>query len=187
MLHVRAVDVFVPGQPRQILRLQLAGERGEAHDVEVVLRERRANERVERERHLLRRQEAPAEEHRARDVHEDRGGRLRHELCAVDREVLRRELDRHVRAVAVYRVLHGIRQVEQEWIAELIGLELVGRVTAAASRARAVASERVAFERREDVLERALADLADAARRELVPLAVLADEAGLFEELGHLS
>src|SRR5439155_14655710 len=110
-----------------------------------------------------------------------------HELGAVDREVLRRELHRHVRAVAVHGVLHGVRQIEQEWVAELVGLELVGRVTAAASGACAVAAEGVALERREDVLERALADLADAARRELVPLAVLPDESGLFEELGHLS
>ena len=92
-----------------------------------------------------------------------------------------------MRAVAVDRVLHGVRQVEQERVAELVGLELVGRVTAAAASARAMASERIALERREDVLERALADLADAARGELVPLAVLTDQAGLLEKLGHLS
>src|ERR1043166_4804226 len=49
-----------------------------------------------------------------------------------------------------------------------------------------MAPERVAFERREDLLERTLADLADAARRQLVALAVLADEACLFEQLDHL-
>src|SRR5439155_1144547 len=35
--------------------------------------------------------------------------------------------------------------------------------------------------------ERALADLADPARRELVPIAVLPDEPRLLEELGHPS
>src|SRR5436853_5086285 len=48
-----------------------------------------------------------------------------------------------------------------------------------------MAAERVLLERREDLLERPLADLANAPRRELVPIAILADEAGLLEELSH--
>src|SRR5205814_3002837 len=52
--------------------------------------------------------------------------------------------------------------------------------------ARAVAPECVTFQCREDLLERALPDLADAPWRELVALAVLADQTGLFEQLDHL-
>ena len=46
-------------------------------------------------------------------------------------------------------------------------------------------TERVLLERREDLLEGFLADLADASRRELVALAVLANESRFLEELGH--
>ena len=186
MLHVRAVDVFVPGQAGQVRRLQLLREGREAHDVEVILREGRADERVERERDLLRREEASPEQHRTRDVDEDGRRRLRHELGPVHVEVLGFELHRDVRAVAEYRVAHGRRQVEEERIAELVRLQLIRRIAAASAHARAVAAERVALEGREDLFERALADLADPARCQLVALAILADEARLLEELDHL-
>src|SRR2546430_658764 len=185
MLHVCPVDVLVPREPRQVRGLELRRERREADDVEVVLRKRRSDQRVEREGHLLRGEEAAAEQHRAGDVDEDRGRRLRRELRAVDVEILCGELHRDLRAVADDRVAYGARKIEEEGVAELIGLELVGWIAATPSRLRAVRPERVLLQRLEDLLERALADLADPPRRELVAVPVLSDEAGLLEELGH--
>ena len=46
-------------------------------------------------------------------------------------------------------------------------------------------AEGVLLEGREDLLERPLADLPNAPRRELVPLAVFPDESGLLEKFGH--
>src|SRR5439155_19177239 len=185
VLHVRAVDVLIPREAWKIGRLELGRVRREPDDVEVVLRERRANERVQRERDLLRREETTPEEHRTAHVDEDRRRRLRDELRAVDVEVVRGELHRDFRALADHGVPHRARKVEQEGIAELVGLELVGWIASAAARFGAVSTKGVFLQRREDLLERPLADLADPPRRELVALAVLADEACLFEELGH--
>src|SRR5207253_8505795 len=100
-------------------------------------------------------------------------------------EVVRSELHRHLRALTDDGVAHGPRQIEQERIAELVGLELVRRIATAAARLRPMPTERVLLERREDLLEGFLADLADASRRELVALAVLANESRFLEELGH--
>src|SRR5260221_9965333 len=96
------------------------------------------------------------------------------------------ELHRRPCATAEDRILHGAREVEQERVAELVGLQLVRRIPAAAARVGAVLPERVALQRREDLLERALADLPDPPWRELVAVPILADEPRLLEQLAHL-
>src|SRR5207247_7064598 len=62
VLHVRAVDVLVPGEAGEGGRLELSRVGGGADDVQVVLRERRADEWVEREGDASPREESDAGE-----------------------------------------------------------------------------------------------------------------------------
>src|SRR5260221_1659880 len=96
------------------------------------------------------------------------------------------ELHRRPCATAEDRVPHRAREAEQERVAELVGLQLARRTPAAAARVGAVLPERVALQRREDLLERPLADLPYPPWRELVAPPILADEACLLEQLAHL-
>ena len=48
-------------------------------------------------------------------------------------------------------------------------------------------AESVALERGEDLLQRALPDLPDAARRQLVAAALLFDVSGLLQDLGQIA
>ena len=111
-------------------------------------------------------------------------------LGPVDLEIGRREVDppiaaRGARRRSVLLAAEGVEQraaqVEVERVAELVRL---GRLVALPSPAAAidpVATERVALEPREQVVEDLLADLAAAARGQLQPLAVAGQVAGFLE------
>src|SRR5579863_3582820 len=72
-------------------------------------------------------------------------------------------------------------QIEQEWIAKLVGLALVGALAASATKRADMAAKTVAFKLVEDILQRLLTDLADTTRRQFPVTALLLDIAGLFQ------
>ena len=115
MLEVRAVLVAVPGQLGQRARPDLAGVVGEPDDREVVVRVLRPDQRVERDRDLLGREEAAAQQHRAAHVDQQDRGRPRQLLGPVDLEVGRREVDAALAALAAGRrgVLLASQRVRQ--------------------------------------------------------------------------
>ena len=196
MLEVRAVLVAVPGELGQRAGPDLAGVVGEADDRQVVARVLRPDERVERDRDLLGRQEAAAQQHRAAHVDQQHRRGLRQLLGPVDLEVGRARggpADHRVaaRAAGAFssrpRALNSVAaQVEVERVAELVRL---GRLVALPSPPAAVdpvPAERVALEPREQVVEHLLADPAAAARRQLQALAVARQVARLLEPAGQV-
>jgi len=74
-----------------------------------------------------------------------------------------------------HRVHHGALQIEQERIAELVDLGVVGAVAADPAEVRLVAADAVLLQLGEDVAQRLLPDLADGAGRQLVLIALLLD------------
>ena len=125
VLHVGPVHVIVEGQLRQRVRFQLDCVIGETDHVQRVARVLAADQRVERDRHLLGGEEAAAEEHRAAHVDHQHGRSLGHVLSAVDDEVLRRHLHRHLRTLSNDRVEERLLHLEQERVAILVFLQLV--------------------------------------------------------------
>ena len=171
VLEVRAVLVAVPGQLGQGAGPDLAGVVGEPDDRQVVARVLRADERVERDRDLLGRQEAAAQQHRATHVDEQDRRRPGHLLGPVDLEVVRREVGHRARprragafSSRASALVSVAAQVEMERVAELVRLRRLVALAAAARPVDAVAAERVALEPREQVVEHLLADLAAAPR-----------------------
>src|SRR5206468_11834106 len=106
---------------------------------------------------------------------------------AMDLEVGRVDAHRRARALALDGVHQRLAQVEQERIAELVGLRLVELVAAGAPPVHRVATEAVALEPGEDVAQRLVADLPDGARRQLQLVAVALEVPRLLEALGELA
>src|SRR5439155_4338307 len=123
---------------------------------------------------------------RERDVEHQHGRRPRYLLGALDLEVLGRDANRRAAAGARDRVLDRARDVEVQRVAELVGLVLVGALVPEARALDFVPAGAVLEEPAEQVAERALADAADALRRELHAPFTLFDEAGFLEHLGEL-
>ena len=173
VLHVGAVGE-VPRHLRQLRRGQLVGRLGEAHDAQVVARELRGDQRVQRHRDLLGGQEVVAHRHRQRQVqHQHRGG-ARQQLGALDLEVVGREAHRCAGALAGDGVAHGALDVQVEGVAELVRLGLVGELVADAALAHLMAADLVVHEAVEQVAQRVLPDAAQGPRRQLqAPLGVL--------------
>ena len=88
VLHVRAVDE-VPRDLGEVFGLQLARDRREADDAEVVARELRGDQGVQRHRHLLGGEEVVTHRHGEREVEHQHRARLREVLGALDLEVVR--------------------------------------------------------------------------------------------------
>ena len=107
VLHVRA-PLEVPAHLGQQLRLHLTGDPSEAHEPEVVARELARDERVQRHRHLLGRQEVVAHRHRQRDVEQQHGRGAGEQLGALDLEVVGREAHRRAGTLPPDRVLHRL-------------------------------------------------------------------------------
>src|SRR5207245_42059 len=84
------------------------------------------------------------------------------------------------------RVEQRVVEGEQERMAELVALGLVGGVATRTPALDRVPAEAVALEVREDVLERLVAELADSARGQLEAVALALEVAGLLELLGEL-
>src|SRR3990172_4722776 len=143
-VHVGADVGPAGGQLGQFRRAELARVEREADDVQTVARELAADERVERQRHLLGRQEAAVVEHRAAEVEEDDRGGLRRELGPPDLEVVRREPHGRAGAAALDGVHERASQVEQERVAELVALGVVGAVAPGAAARDGVAPEAIA-------------------------------------------
>ena len=118
--------------------------------------------------------------------HEHGGGVGLGSRCAPP-EVVREQAHRDPRPVALHRVHQGLAQLEQEGIAELVGLDLVGAVAARPALLERVAAEAVALEVPEDVAQGLVADLADGPRGQLEAVALPLEVAGLLELLGHLA
>ncbi len=102
-------------------------------------------------------------------------------------EVVGGEAHRDARAVALHRVHQGLAQLEQERVAELVGLDLVGAVAARPPPLERVAAEAIALEVSEDVAQGLVADLADGPRGQLEPVAFPLEIAGFLQLLGHLA
>ena len=185
VLHVGAVDE-VPRHLGQLLRLELAGDLAEADDAEEVARELRRDQRVQRHRDLLGREEVVAHRHRQRQVEHEHGARLGERLGALDLEVVGLQAHRRAAALALDGVAHGALDVEVERVAELVGLGLVGALVADAGALDLVAADAVLGELVEQVGQRVLADAPHAAGRELEAALLLLDEPGLLEHLGQL-
>ena len=179
VLEVRAVLVAVPGQLGERPGPDLAGVVGEADDRQVVARVLRPDERVERDRDLLGRQEAAAQQHRAAHVDEQDGRGPGQLLGPVDLEVVGREADRRRPRRRRRGVLLARRA---RWTACRAGRGGTGRRTRTAwssRRARRPGRPRSMrwppnasrCEPREQVVEDLLADPPAAPRRELQPLA----------------
>ena len=116
-------------------------------------------------------------------------------LGPVDLEVVGREVDaRSPRArrdrrrvlLAGQRVGQRAAQVEVERVAELVRLGRLLALPAPAGTLDAMAAERVALEPREQVVEHLLADPPAAPRRQLEPLPVAGQVAGLLEPPGQV-
>src|SRR5437660_5077172 len=186
VMHVGADVPLAPRELRKVFGLELFRVEGEPEDVQAVARELAADQRGQRERDLLGRQEVTVVDHRAAHVeHHDRRG-LGRELGPDHLEIVRREPHRRAGAVALDRVHQRLLEVEQEGIAELVALGLVGGITARAPALDVVPPEAVALEGREDVLERLVAELADRARGELEPVALALEVARLLQLLREL-
>ena len=137
VVHVGAVGE-VPADLGQLRRRQLVRRLAEADEAHVVARELRGDQRVQRHRHLLRRQEVVAHRHAHRQVEHQHGRRARDVLGALDLEVVGRQVHRgaHRRrfGTAPDRVADGAVEVEVERIAELVLLGLVGALVALTQR-----------------------------------------------------
>ena len=105
----------------------------------------------------------------------------------MDLEVGRVDAHRRARALALDGVHQRLAQVEQERIAELVGLRLVELVAAGAAPVHRVAAEAVALEPGEDVAQRLVADLPDGARRQLQLVAVALEVPRLLEALAQFA
>ena len=193
MLEVRAVLVGVPRQLGQRLRPELAGVVREADDREVVARVLGADERVERDRDLLRREIAVAQEHRAAHVDEQHGRRRGRALGAVDLEVVGAEPDGGPGGAPARRVLLAQQRVpsvarRSRWNGSpnSNGLRRLLALAAVAGAGEPVAAERVAVQPREQLVEDLLADPPVAARGELQPVAVALEVARLLEPVGEV-
>src|SRR4051812_48090761 len=150
----------------------------------------RPDQRVERDRDLLRGEEAAAKEHRAAHVDEQDGRRLRQLLGPEDLEVRRVELERPGPGIgsaarrvllARQRVAERPLQVEVERVAELVWLCCLLALPSPPDAVDAMAAEPVAAETREQVVEHLLPDPTAPARCQLEPLALPRQVAGLLE------
>ena len=155
--------------------------------MERVARELATQERVQGQGHLLGGQEEAVVQHRAAHVEHDDGGRLGLELGAEHLEVAGGEPHRGAGPVPLDRVHQGLLQVEEERVAELVGLGVVRAVAARPAVLDGVTAEAVALEVPEDVLERLVADLADGARGEAELIALPLEVPGLFQLPGYLA
>ena len=185
VLHVGA-PLEVPAHLGQPFGWHLPRDTSEADEPEVVAGELARDERVQRHRDLLGRQEVVAHRHRERHVEEQHGGAAGELLGPLDLEVVGGELHRRSRALTPDGVLHRLLHVEAERVAPLVGLVLVRGVVADAFAVLLVTAGAVLHELAEEVAERLVADGPDAARRELEPALALLDEPGVLEHPGEL-
>ena len=125
---------------------ELARVEREPHDVELVSRELAADERVEREGHLLggRKQPLLIIERLMSSI--TTVAAWVRQLRAEHLEVVGGEAHGRARPLPLHRVHERLLEVEQERIAELVGLGLVGAVAARAPPLHGVAAEAVALE-----------------------------------------
>ena len=158
----------------------------EADDAEVVTRELRGDERVQRHRHLLGGEEVVAHRHGQRQVDHQHGARADEVLGPLDLEVLGCEPDRVPPPARWSRVADRALDVEVERIAELVGLGLVGPLVAGAGALDLVLAHLVAGQLLEQLVQRVATDLADAGRRQLEASLLLLDQSRLLEHLGQL-
>jgi hypothetical protein len=113
---------MVAGMPSAI---DTARRFAEADDAHVVAWELRRDQRVQRHRHLLGRQEVVAHRHRHREVEHQHRARAREVFGALDLEVVGVEHHRRAATLTPDRVADRALEVELERVAELVRLGLV--------------------------------------------------------------
>ena len=185
VLHVRA-PFEVPAHLGQLLRRNLPRDSPEAHEAEVVAWELAGDERVQRHRDLLGREEVVAHRHRERDVEQEHGRAAHDLLGALDLEVVWREAHGRAGPAAPDGVLDRLLDVEMERVAPLVGLVCVRGILSDAAALLLVTTAAVLHELPEQIAEGLLADGTDAARRELEAALPLLDEPGVLEHAGEL-
>ena len=185
VVHVGAEHRLVPADVGELVGLELAGVGAEADQVEGVARVLHADQVVERHGDLLGRLERSAQGHRPGEIEHDDGGGLGQGLGAVDLEVVGGEPDGHLGAAFRRCPQDGVGdcvfEVQVEWVAEFVGLGVVGTIAVAAGFGDVVLAEVLSLEVGVDLGEGFLADAAVAARSELPGVALFLEVAGLFE------
>ena len=104
VLDVGAVDRLVVGELGQLMGLDRARVIAEGDHLEEVARELAADQRIKRQRHLLRRIKVAAQRHRPAHVDHQHGRGLGAELRPVNLEVIGLEADRPLRSIPAQRV-----------------------------------------------------------------------------------
>ena len=174
LLQVGEGIAHVPAHLGQLGRAQLARARREADHEEVVAREARAHQVIERERDALGGREAAGPRHRPAHVEQQHRGGERVVVALAQLEVVDAQLDRQrerpagrgARA-ALHRREQRAHDVDVERVAELEGPRLVGARQRGAARVDLVRAGPILARAPRRPGQRVRADAADRARREL--------------------
>ena len=185
VLHVGA-PLEIPAEFGEQLGLDVTSDTAERHEAEVVIRKLSRDERVQRHRDLLGRQEVVPHWHRHRYVEQQHRRTLRHNLGAFDFEVGRRQPHRRAAALARDGVADRLLDVQVERVTELVGLVLVGTLVPDAVAFDRVSTRPIFDQVAEQIAERLLAERSHTLRGELVPTVALVDQTGVLEHLGHV-
>src|SRR5581483_7730624 len=181
VLQVRERVAHVPAGLGEVPELQLDRACEEADDREEVPRVAGADQALHRHRDLLRCREASLPGHGPAHIEEEHRRRRRGVRRAVDLEVVGKDLERRP-GPANERLLERPHEVQDEGIAVLVALRVLGAELDRAAVVGLVAAGSVAQQPLVDVAERELADLPDTLRRETRPALALGQVARVHEE-----
>ena len=180
VMHVGAVHALPPGGG-ELPRLHLARVVAEADQVQRVVRVPSLDQRVERERHLLRVHVVTAERHREREVEQQRGRRLGALLGLEQLEVVGFELHPPPRPASGHGVEDAPLHRDLPGVAEPPRPRGTRRLGEAACLAGLVHALAVATEVFEHPDQRALPHLARTLRGDLEPSSLAGYQAGPLE------
>src|SRR5579859_5573798 len=161
MRHIGSLTMIVATHLHQFLRLVLASNAGKSHDVEIVTRELRANEALQSDRHLLSCRLAIVIDHTQAHINHQHGRGLRRELGSIDLKIFLLQLDWRPYTTPMHCIHQRLLQVKQERIAELIGLALIGTLSAYATEGTDMPPKAIALELVKDILEGFLSNFTD--------------------------